>query len=401
LSLSLGNEQVTYDIVKLLLTAYPQACRVGTEQENNLPLHTLLIHGDKDINMDLLGALVLNEYKAAAREKNKDNLLPMQLAIARNSCSNTFLYQLADAYPAAAKEPVNGSGSMLHWACHSSKPLMLVQKVLEGHAESVQVKDLGGNLPIHVCCKCGDRSALDVMQHLIKVYPEGMLIKDNDGNTPLHSACENLTTHLAVVVGTMLAAECQSVEKVGRDGNLPLHSACEKKNPNADVIMRLIDSFPGGLEKKGKEGNLPLHRAIEVGDSMPTSVLKSMVTICPQALKVKNMDGYTPLHSACEHRTKGLKAIVALMLGKEEGKEAAAMANSDGNLPLHSACEKKNPDSDVIMRLIDSFPGGLEKKGRDGNLPLHRAIEVGNSMPTFVLESMITMYPQALKVRSK
>jgi ankyrin repeat protein len=396
-----GNVQTTVDVIKLLLQVYPEACKVATGTQSNLPLHELLMNVSTNIDIDLLGALMITAYKEAVSHENSDHQFPLQLAIARHSCSESFILILLDAYPDAAKTSVAGFASLLHWSCSQIKSVTLILKLLSCDPEAAKKKDSGGNLPIHVCCERGDQSSVEVIKHLIDVYPEGMLVKDKDGNTPLHSACETLTTNLTSVATMMIRAGRKAAEMADRDGNLPIHSACEKRPPVPDTIALLIDAFPGGLQKKDKQGNLPLHSAIELGNEIPLQVLGTMISVYPDAVKVKDKDGNTPLHSACECRTKDLTALVEQLLAADEGNVAPKTADRDGNLPLHSACEKRPPNADVIRTLLAAYPGGLEKKDKQGNLPLHSAIELGDVMPVSVIGTMVSMFPGATKVKDK
>jgi hypothetical protein len=89
-----GKVKTTTEMIRLLVEAGPGACKVGSVQQNNLPLHELLIRGCEDLGINLLGVLMVNAYTAATKETNNANMLPLQLAVSRKDCPDSFLLVL-------------------------------------------------------------------------------------------------------------------------------------------------------------------------------------------------------------------------------------------------------------------------------------------------------------------
>jgi ankyrin repeat protein len=194
------------------------------------------------------------------------------------------------------------------------------------------------------------------------------------------------------------STKCATIKD--KDGNMALHSACECQKPSSKVILRLIQANPKALEKRDKEKNLPLHSALELGDVIEPDVIKVMIDMYPGAVKIKDIEKNTPLHSAVENMRKFASAVVDMLLKADPGNYAVKQRDAEGNLAIHSACEHPRPTNDVILRLMELYPGGLKQKDKDGNLAIHSACE-NNAPNDKVILKMMELYPGSLKIKDK
>jgi hypothetical protein len=99
----------------------------------------------------------------------------------------------------------------------------------------------------------------------------------------------------------------------------------------------------------------------------------------------------TELHKATEawSATEVLK-----LLETESGQAMAKETDKDGNLPLHKACARVRIN--LIEKLIDVFPKGVESKSKNGHLPLHYAAARAGCSQKAALDLLIPEYPEGL-----
>jgi ankyrin repeat protein len=408
-----GNGAATTQLILELINCNRKACSVHRPNPDpevpnlrgNLPLHELLANGEKGVDINTIGIMLLEIHPDAVKEQlGVPRRYPLELGLLCGA-PDDFLCMMLDIYPNAAKSMSSGFSSLLHWTLSNAenKSINLILKLIKAHPEAAQIKDASGQLPIHIALYKGDIINRNIIQNLLHIFPACLTIQDKKKNTPLHVACEHLHKNLSFVGGIMI--ECPDASAACRipnsGGNLPIHSICEQSHPADDVALYMIDVYPDGLKIKDKDGNLPLHSAIERGDILSVDVLEKMIQVYPEACAVKDKQKNTPLHSACECRTKDLAKIVRMLLNADTNGVAAKTKDREGNLPIHSAAEKKNPSPDVVMMLIDAYPKGLHLKDRDGNLPIHSVLENPFSFPTSVVEKMLAVNPDSTKVKDK
>jgi hypothetical protein len=71
-------------------------------------------------------------------------------------------------------------------------PLDVVSTFAKKAPESLRVKNILGEIPIHIACQKG--VTLDVLEALIQAYPKWAKIPSKFGLLPLHYACININS---------------------------------------------------------------------------------------------------------------------------------------------------------------------------------------------------------------
>jgi len=155
----------SYDVIKLLLDAYPEAAKVQNYRLD-LPLHlALTLKAPSDAIKILLEA-----YPEGPKIQNMDGILPLHFACERSTTDVAFM--LLEAYPDGAK-----------------------------------IQDAGGLLPLLGACQCKELDP-NLVLLLLKAFPNGATIQNEDGILPLHMWCTELNQHV------LMGRECPNMVMV-------------------------------------------------------------------------------------------------------------------------------------------------------------------------------------------
>jgi hypothetical protein len=141
---------------------------------------------------------------------------------------------------------------------NSSSSVDSVLYLLGKYPDALQIKDINGNLPIHIECRY--HCKLPVISKCIEVYPESLTIADNFGCLPLHRVLANPASSTAVAL-FMIEKDPETLRHGTLRDQLPIHVECQKQC-RSSVISRCIQLYPESLSKCSTSGSLPLTRAL-------------------------------------------------------------------------------------------------------------------------------------------
>lgn len=323
------------------------------------------------------------------------------------------------------------------------------------YPDAIKMKDLDGNLPLHLACKklcsLGEAAAdASAIRYLLSVYPEAAGIQNNHGCLCLHllySAPQSQDAPAEMVLrlaGRLLGAYPGAVGIADREGRLPLHYACETRNHLQVISHLLVEKYPssfhvstencslqcrfglcveiGSLETntRGHGVCLPLHCSsggcpLDVFEFLlseryachlggPTlhaicqdSDLRDKKTILQRLLEfggvlnVRDDYGAAPLHAAVASDA-GSDIIERLL---DMDPEAVRLLDISNLLPLHDALRNKDPSS-VADTLLDRYPEGVRVADSQGRFPIHFACQHG--APVELVQRMVEIDPDSVKM---
>eukprot|EP01031_Cornospumella_fuschlensis_P040000 gene40000-48729_t len=164
------QRSVQADIVKILLTAYPESASIQDGAEI-IPLFLAVMRDDADST--LFDILFLSQHS-----NSNYAVLFLQSEVVRSLCQ---------AFPAGPRTPNKSSCLPLHFACNRAWPSHAVTRILlKRHPEACMHRSSYGALPIHVLAgACRDAQ---VFSMLLAAYKECVFERDRQGRTPLHLA---------------------------------------------------------------------------------------------------------------------------------------------------------------------------------------------------------------------
>eukprot|EP01035_Chromulina_nebulosa_P033834 gene33834-45319_t len=152
----------------------------------------------------------------------------------------------------------------------------------------------------------------------------------------------------------------------------PYHLAFMRKEPCPGLIDQLF-SFDANFASTGaSDHSLPLHFAARYSSSV--DVIRQLVNLYPDALKMKNKSGETPLFMIDLSIDPAAPEMLKYLI--DAAPETLQMRNNLGNLPLHEFASYNLEDSsNIIATLIDAYPEALDIANNDGELAIELAAQ--------------------------
>jgi ankyrin repeat protein len=126
----------------------------------------------------------------------------------------------------------------------------------------------------------------------------------------------------------------------------------------------------------------------------PLDLLKRVIQLAPDTLKVQDFEGRLPVHLACAH-TPSIEKVKVLL---DSYPESTQVTNQSRCLSLHTALKNK-ASFEVVRILLNNYPKAAEVPDNNGLLPLHYACQVGASYES--LQILVDAYPEGLSKTEK
>jgi hypothetical protein len=125
-----------------------------------------------------------------------------------------------------------------------------------------------------------------------------------------------------------------SLAKIAVDGVLPLHAACGD-GASIDVIKFLLEEYPEAAQAKCDKGYLPIFWHLELNTKSPSEqVLLALLEAYPGAAAVVNPQNQLPIHLACKAHGMSEKIFATLLCANPEG---AYVCDDNGKYPVDYA----------------------------------------------------------------
>ena len=162
----------------------------------------------------------------------------------------------------------------------------------------------------------------------------------------------------------------------------PYHLAFMRKEPCPGLIDQLCAFDANFASTEASDGSLPLHVAARYSNSV--DLIRELVNLYPDALKLKNKSLEIPLHVLGSNGNPAVPEIVNVFV--QAAPETVKEENNEGSFPLHVFASSRNIfDSSSIATLIDAYPEALRFSNSDG-----RPIDIAaNEACTEVLQSIV------------
>ena len=253
----------SHHVVALLLEAYPQGAQ-QCDDEDNLPLHVCLSNAGQSDSVYEIVNLLLNAYPAAARiPTGKTRKLapafrefPVELILAsRTQSSPAIVCRLLSEYPEIVFKRDRMRATIFHKLCwnrmlqrqaHSQREatesddimtsvrifdaISLIAKVF--NPDLIQWSDSNEALPLHYASQVMALHSREMLQRLLRYSPNAAFAQDKFGNTPLHLVLTSESSNVlhkslednTYDLGRVLAQESSAALMIpNKDHKLPVH----------------------------------------------------------------------------------------------------------------------------------------------------------------------------------
>lgn len=164
--------------------------------------------------------------------------------------------------------------------------------------DAIRSTTIDGMTPIHLAAFLG---RVEIVEILMREFPECIEFVTNKGKTPLFCASEYSPWKNSKVIRTLFA-ERPDLAKVQDDrGRTPVFEI--SKIGIADDVRFMLDEYPElALVKEHELGLTPLHASLYGRYNAWSEMAKTIVSACPESLRVKDNLGRTPI----DHVSKAL-----------------------------------------------------------------------------------------------
>ena len=276
----------------------------------------------------------------------------------------------------AASSPVGGEAGKT-----------VVHRLLALYREAAHIQDaVDGSLPFHLIVE--NKHKMDWANHaaiLYHVYPRAVRVPDHHGRLPLHRACAAITHQErdeeyfeTSVIMNVLQNNPGAASHVDNNGCLPFHHLAMNAILWDDEVEAVYNANRGAAQVRASaalENRLPLHMASARKESQ-ASLISRIVQSHPRAASTTDRTGKLPLHLACEAGKDWGEGVSTLCEAYPDGIRQAE-DNSRGWLPLHIVAFKADSSRAVVAKMVELYPESVEIPDSEGNYPLHLACDAG------------------------
>jgi ankyrin repeat protein len=331
------NYSGSFDIIKMLFDAYPEASTVKTN-EGNLPLHVACKIHTSDI--DNIVQFLLKAYPAGAKVQNLAGLLPLHIALERRAFNAAKL--LLEEYPDASIVRNKAGKSPLLLLCkyyysgqHPSDPkynLEWLDLFISANPVGIDIRDQKGKFPSDIL----RRSTAKPKLYFI----------DQEGNLPSDILQYEASKH------GELSTNADDYMYIPREVLFWLHDAV-KRGVCKHVVKLLLQAFPASCLIQDEKGMVPMHYVCS--STMPNFFENFVVLLEFDALSllIEDTQGRTPLQCF--------------------SADAFAVLETDVFLIHHLAGHSLNLSVELLIFVVNFFPKSLSTPDKRGMLPFHHA----------------------------
>lgn len=368
LHIALDRRNVSLEFIKYIHSLYPEAISMKNRL-GLLPIHC----ASKFCNINIIKFL-LEKYVEGVKDLDRFISLPIHYAVKHNTVDVIKL--LIDMFKDGLKQPDKHKNIPLHYASQSSSSVEVLNILLNEYSEGIKTENADRELPLHYALK--DRSSIGIIKILIDTYPTGLGHYNHYGHLPIYYALDN---YYSFEVFNLLINKHREV-MIPAINNSIIYLAISKKLP-IKVINILYEPYPGN-----EINNIALHCAISTGSSM--EIIEYLINKDPLSTRIQDSSGNLPLHSSMNN-INAIKVILSIY------PDAAKIKNNYGFLPIHIALDSK-ASPEIIMMLLEAYPDCTKEKGRFGNTPLHYVAE--SRKLSNLVKIMLDAYPEAKNIKN-
>ena len=152
---------------------------------------------------------------------------------------------------------------------------------------------------------------------------------------------------------------CSAAEEHEAESWIPVREWFESKRKNEKLLVAAITNQ--------EDGETPLH--VILRKHPPLDIVREMIEISPNILRVKNSNEMIPLHIACKH-SASVEVVDKLI---QVAPNTVNYIDRFSWLPIHFACANPESSVDVVMRLLRDANETVRSKNDKDQLPIHLA----------------------------
>lgn len=157
--------------------------------------------------------------------------------------------------------------------------------------QSIRSATIDGMTPIHFAAFLG---RVEIVEILLRAFPECIGFVTDKGKTPLFCASEYSPWKNSKVIRTLFAERPELAKVQDSRGRTPVFEI--SKIGVAEDVKFMLDAYPElALVRENEFGLTPLHVSLYGRYNAWANMAKTIVSACPESLRVKDDTGLTPI----------------------------------------------------------------------------------------------------------
>lgn len=341
-------------------------------------------------------------------EKMKDQLgrnpLIHYVICGTKASDPNVLTQLLAAFPYLPTLQDNEGLTALHWALRKPGQYWVTEQILDVSPESAAIRDIRGEVPLHVYCR-GNVKSLRLLSKILICYPAGVLEENQFGVTPLQILWNEFakTDASQLSEGFLLRDSSTTSATVSPQ---PLIMDDVVTTFTSRVKMLLLVATTGTLELHAPKTPAErkwsmLNAAAQIGQKCPSALFEFFLFFHFGHPMKCDEEGMLPIHiiagSAPQRDELGETYMKKVL---RNFSESASVADRNGMIPLHIAAAQKDGNGSILRALIAAYPEGARMVDKSGRLPIHHAIRNGQRWKDN-MQILFDAYPLSLTTPDK
>jgi ankyrin repeat protein len=290
----------------------------NVNSQNNLGetcLHAVSISADDRDKKECANVSMIIDAGIDLELRNREGMTVLHQAVMKGRALVEVLLKHTRKPSINARTWVGGK-SVLHLACHSSRPQTLIE-LLANHGADLNWTDSYGNNLLHEAASgfVGHPEELMLVEYLINNGVE-INARNSAQQCPFH----------------IMPVDTTASERRGGDFS---------KQTFVGFLSQLGVAFD--VNAIDCDGYTPLHYASAFSEFQTFKIME-----CGANVGAKAFNGRTPLHCAARGRRAGIVSMLLHYAGNSHDIEINAQ-DIDGRAPLHDACRSGHPESVSIL----------------------------------------------------
>jgi len=285
----------------------------------------------------------------------------------------------------------NDGSTPFHTACCGGN--VDVVRIFLDQGLDIEAKDRDGDSPLVNACYNMNGENLEVVQELVSRGADWSYKSPDTGMTPFDAACDNGYDRIREYLQQRYQQDLDNLAQI--EGRSPLHVILQQAKYTEEIVEE---------EEAGEDGERTVLtttkkvsiRLGSVAIDAFLSILASIISGDPNAIRSQDEDRSLPLHIACRARAH----VEVIRYLTSEDAVTLHYTDNTGSLPIHAACGAGS-SLENIQHLVEVGGGAVTLCARDHEcaLPLHSLCKAKPSVD--VVQFMIRSYSKAVSARTE
>lgn len=312
----------------------------------------------------------------------------LQCAI-KCEASNEIIDFVLDSWPEATEIRDKEGMTCLHYGILSKMSINMFEKILSLHLESTKEKDCFGNTPLYLGMK--HEVSIGFIRSILKASPD-VFLDDKNVQSVLSSKSDEKTNSevealFEKIMSVMFEKQAYGFRKARKsskeiDWSVISHDFCNMKVKQMSSLAEFTETL--------YERNI-LGWMLNIRGGPPIELIEAIIYSNPSSASEVDIYGFNAFHH-CVNNDVSLVVLEAILKQCPE----AAKDYKDGS--ILSYVTSRGGSSDLIQRVLDTWPESVNSVDDNGSSILHHALKSGGSYE--LIKDIVKRCPNIIDIKN-